>query len=515
LAAETAEFGARNPRRAAEAYRQLAATSSRAGRARALVGLGRVLRDSGRHAEALEVYADLAKLPDIVIEGRPADLIARIGQCRVLQESGQHAQLALEAGALRTDLARGNWPITGAVWQAVFNDAAEWAGPTKPADTTRNSRFATAEALELFWRQWQEGRLAGPVLVSTEAGTGLVVWRGNSSAVRALVVDAYWLNTRWRQTASDADVDVALVDRDGSAVLGGTTGQAFTLAAPKTGLPWTIAVASAHPERARGEAAGRRRTFLVGLGVVGLLIVGSGYFTFRGIRRELAIARLHADFVSAVSHEFRTPLTSIRQLSHMLQSGRVESDRRRGQYYDVLVRETERLHKLVERFLKFGRAEAGRYRLEAVDARELVAAVAADFRQSSGNRAIELVTPEIPCPLRADREMLSLAVWNLLDNAVKYSPEDGSVRLELLVGEGRVRIAVHDQGIGIRTQDQRRIFEKFVRGSDSGTSGASGSGLGLALVDRVVRAHGGDVELESEVGRGSVFTIVLPMEHAA
>jgi signal transduction histidine kinase len=331
-----------------------------------------------------------------------------------------------------------------------------------------------------------------------------------------VVVDAEWLHAWWRQTASDADVDIALVDRDGAAVFGGTRGQAFTLASQKTGLPWAIAVAGAHPERARGEAAARRRIFLVGLGVVGLLIVGSGYFTFRGIRRrELAIARMHADFVSAVSHEFRTPLTSIRQLSHMLQSGRVESDRRRGQYYDVLVRESERLHNLVERFLKFGRADAGRYRLELVDARELAAEVAAGFRESSGSRAIELTTPGVPCPLRADREMLSLAVWNLLDNAVKYSPEGGSVRLELLVGDGRIRIAVHDQGIGIPGQDQRRIFEKFVRGSDPGTSGAPGSGLGLALVDRVVRAHGGAVELESEVGRGSIFTIVLPMEHAA
>jgi signal transduction histidine kinase len=110
---------------------------------------------------------------------------------------------------------------------------------------------------------------------------------------------------------------------------------------------------------------------------------------------------------------------------------------------------------------------------------------------------------------------LTLAVWNLLENAVKSSPAGGPVRLDVRAAGGRVRMAVTDAGIGIPVEERQRIFQQFVRGSTTEVSGPAGSGLGLALVDRVVRAHGGDVELESEPGRGSVFTIVLPMETAA
>jgi signal transduction histidine kinase len=510
--AEAAELSATEFDRAAGAYRRLASSSSRAVRARALIGLGRVLRRAGRHADAVQAYTGLIELNDVVIEGRPADLIARIGVCRALSEGGQHARFTAEATAVRAGLADGKWPVTGAVWHAMFGDEALSAGVNPlPADLKR--RVAAAEALEAFWREWREGTLAGPLLASSEAGSGLVVWTREASAVRVLVVESGWLTALWSQAATDAGVDVALVDGDGRPLVGRLpAATAVSLASAETGLPWTIAVADAHPERTLRDAAARRRTFLAGLGMVGLLIVGSGYFTFRGIRRELAIARMHAHFVSAASHEFRTPLTSIRQLSHMLQDGRVENDNRRGQYYQVLVRESERLHRLVERLLSFGRAEAGRLHTEPLDARELGSAVAKDFQRRLSDRRIDVAVPDVPCPVRADREMLSLAVWNLLDNAVKYSPEGEPVHLEVSGGDGRVRMTVRDRGVGVPPEDRRRIFEQFVRGSDPAASSAPGSGLGLALVDRVVQAHGGDVQIESEVGRGSVFTISLPME---
>jgi hypothetical protein len=171
------------------------------------------------------------------------------------------------------------------------------------------------------------------------------------------------------------------------------------------------------------------------------LILASGYFSFRGIRREIAIARLQSEFVSAVSHEFRTPLTSIRQLSHMLHGGRVGSDERRAQYYAVLVRESERLNRLVERMLGFGRADAGKFRLEPLDARDLARAVVADFTGQASNRVIDVDLSSSACPLRADREMLSLAFWNLLDNAVKYSPDGRPVRVHVEPRDGRVAIA--------------------------------------------------------------------------
>ena len=510
MAAQSAE-DAGDPGRAADAYRQVLTTPVREERARAHVGLGRVLRKAGHRTEALAAYVELSQMHDVVIEGRPADLIGRLGICRTLKEEGQEARLAQETAALRADLVRGRWPITGAVWHAAYADTSGGTGPDQATTDAMNAKLAAAEALQASWPLTEPG----PQLVRSEAGTALVLSIRDESRVRAVVIGAAWVERLWQQIGTDANVDVALLERDGQPILGRTSLAPVSLATAETGLPWTIAVSDAQPERGLREARSRRRLFLLGLSVVGLLIVGSGYFTFRGIRRELAIARMHADFVSAASHEFRTPLTSIRQLSHMLQEGRVESDERRGQYYSVIVRESERLHRLVERLLSFGRADAGRLHTESLDARELGSSVAADFQRRLSDRAIDLALADGPCRVRADREMLSLALWNLLDNAAKYSPLGHRVQLEVSTGGGRVRLAVRDQGAGIPPEDRRRIFEQFVRGSDAAASSAPGSGLGLALVDRVVRAHGGDVQIDSEVGRGTVFTISLPMETTA
>ena len=126
-----------------------------------------------------------------------------------------------------------------------------------------------------------------------------------------------------------------------------------------TGLPWNIALATADPEAVLGEFAQRRRLLLMGLGMLGLLVVAATYLIGRAVSRELAAARLQSDFVSAVSHEFRTPLTSMRQFTEMLIRGR-EYRRRSGRaYYEALARGTERLYRLVETLLDFGRMEAG------------------------------------------------------------------------------------------------------------------------------------------------------------
>jgi signal transduction histidine kinase len=344
-----------------------------------------------------------------------------------------------------------------------------------------------------------------------------LVWKADALQMVAALAGREYLETISRHVGIDADVTMALTDRDGQPIFGHVSGAQATRAATSTGLPLTIAVAAAHPDRAAAEAGSRRRLLLAGLAIVGALILGSSYFTFRGIRRELAIARLQSEFVSAVSHEFRTPLTSMRQLSHMLLEGRVISDDRRGQYYAVLVRESERLHRLVEKLLSFGRAEAGagRYRFESLDAGDLVRSVTTEFQGHADGWSLETTTPSTPCPVRADREMLSLALWNLLDNAMKYSPDCRAIWIELSVDGTRASIAVRDGGIGIPPADRQRIFRKFERGAQGTESGVHGTGIGLAIVRHVVHAHGGEVRLESAVGPGSTFTMVIPMETTA
>jgi signal transduction histidine kinase len=230
--------------------------------------------------------------------------------------------------------------------------------------------------------------------------------------------------------------------------------------------------------------------------------------------RELRVSRMQSDFVAAVSHEFRTPLSSISQLSEMLMTDRLASDDLRSKAYTVLARESARLRALVEALLEFGRLEAGRavYRFEPLEIGAFLETLAAEFGErvgASGYR-IELNRPPAPITVRADREALAQAVTNLLDNAVKYSPECHTVWVNAVRDEGRVTIEVHDRGLGIPADEQRDIFERFVRGSNSKAMRIKGTGVGLATALHIARAHGGKILLRSEPGQGSRFTIVLP-----
>ena len=178
--------------RAAAAYRALAASSSSpAVRAGALMRLARMLRQQGQHDEALNAYAALAQATDVVIEGRPADLIARLGRCAVLDALGRRDELTREAGSLRADLARGRWPITSALWASVFEDATRWvgAGGLAPAIAGLGDAVAAAGALERFWQQRQGAPTTGATrtVLDTPRGLALVIEQVHDGETRVLV----------------------------------------------------------------------------------------------------------------------------------------------------------------------------------------------------------------------------------------------------------------------------------------------------------------------------------------
>jgi signal transduction histidine kinase len=242
--------------------------------------------------------------------------------------------------------------------------------------------------------------------------------------------------------------------------------------------------------------------------IAGSLVVG------RAVRRELVLSRMQSDFVSAVSHEFRTPLTSVCLLTEQLAAGRVTGVEDRKEYYGVLARESQRLRRLVEGLLNFGRMEAGamQYQFETIDPVELVREVTREFQNdaaASGYRVEVVANGAVPL-VAADRAALSSAIWNLLDNAVKYSPRCKTVWAELDVEGGRAAICVRDRGIGVPAAERRTIFEKFRRGDAAREASIRGTGVGLAMVQHIVLAHGGEIRLESEIGEGSAFTVLLP-----
>jgi len=254
--------------------------------------------------------------------------------------------------------------------------------------------------------------------------------------------------------------------------------------------------------------------FFVFLLIAGILVFGL-ILTLRSVSHELALARMKSDFVSTVSHEFKSPLTSIRQLAEMLQSGRVPSEERRQKYYEVLLEQSERLALLTDNILSLAKIESGRaaLRFEKTDIATLLVEVVRSIQERVRHDGFGIdleVKGTLPL-LVSDRTALVQAVTNLIDNAVKYSGESRRISVKAW-REGQVIIvAVRDSGIGIDKKDLGRVFERFYRGGDALTRAVKGSGLGLTLVKEIVEAHGGKVFVESEPGIGSVFSFRLPI----
>ena len=236
-------------------------------------------------------------------------------------------------------------------------------------------------------------------------------------------------------------------------------------------------------------------------------------------RREMAglgdfIRRLEkakSEYVSMVAHEIRTPLTSIQGFSEMAASPDTPPEKRK-EYYRIILTESERLSRLVTNLLNLSRIEAGlELNREPVDVPELVLGEMEFFRSQTDVHRLEYKgSRDIPTVF-ADPERLRQVLQNLLSNAIKYSPGGGRVEVET-GREGRyVTISVRDEGIGIPAEELPRIFEKFSRVERDEATGISGTGLGLAIVKHLVELHGGKITAQSEPGRGSTFTVYLPI----
>jgi two-component system phosphate regulon sensor histidine kinase PhoR len=251
---------------------------------------------------------------------------------------------------------------------------------------------------------------------------------------------------------------------------------------------------------------------ILSITLVGCMVTG-GVLSLVYLRREANLAKLQLDFVSKVSHELRTPLTSIRMFVEMLQSDDGADPNETAICLDVLQKETIRLSERIERLLDWGRMESGRrvYELKDETSEDIVREALQAFGATQVGKIHDIVTEVRDDVLvNADREALVDALVNLLSNAVKYGGEAPHIVVRAEADARHLRLSVEDDGIGIPKREHKNIFQKFYRANDLLSRDVEGSGLGLAIVRHVAQGHGGRVEVESEPGKGSRFTIVIP-----
>jgi signal transduction histidine kinase len=393
-------------------------------------------------------------------------------------------------------------PIDRATFGFYTDFLRQWDAPLPPVEAV-----ARTEAAVELWQQWRNGQLPprGRRILREGKTAVLALWEQSVAWIGA----PNDLQTLFSPLADTQRLKFSAFDLDGQLLFGIAESAGVSLTPGDTRLPFILKVTAldAPPSQAG--------TVLVSGLILALLVMSvAAVALYRVTTRELLLARQQSDFVSAVSHEFRTPLTSMRHLTDLLVSRGITSEERKTQYYELLAHETERLHRMVESLLSFGRIEAGAYawQLEPADVGELTRGIVEEFRREPDAAGREIISDiAVPSPVaRVDRESLSRALWNLVENAAKYSERGTSIRVFVRRHDASLLLGVEDQGAGIAFSEQTKIFQKFVRGAGAKREGIRGVGIGLALVQRIVEAHGGSVRVESEPGRGSTFTLVIP-----
>jgi len=281
---------------------------------------------------------------------------------------------------------------------------------------------------------------------------------------------------------------------------------------------WEVAAYLMNPDAIKRAAITAWLTLGLLIALLLIAMVVGSFLIVNDLNRQVTLARQKTDFVSNVSHELKTPLTSIRMFAELLAEDRVVERDKQKSYLNIITSEAARLTRLINNVLDFSRLERGekKYNLGNLDLAALVNETVATYRPhlESNGFHLEYKLPETPVAVRGDRDALVQIIVNLISNAEKYSNGSKEVVVEIASPQGatgHAEVRVLDRGPGVPRGLEEKIFEQFYRVPDSLSSGIQGSGLGLTLARQIARAHGGDVIYSAREGGGSCFTLRLPL----
>jgi len=535
--AEAAEFRGRNPDEAARLYRDAAAAARQPSkRAAAINGLARVLAKSGpadpavsQYQLLLERYGSLGD-EDGVAFGRYA--LHQLTRIRAEDPTSVVRPLSAFLSRLET----GEEPLTDRT-EPLLQDVEDWL-KRNPEIASANGRiarqiavlrsrldFVTRDARNIEFFQSEDpasfpmldlgpfGAVAGEVAGHPRL---YVVHRiANRPEIAGFEVDLEHLRVALLERAAriptTLEMDVDVVPRGDKRYANEAAGVLRDLS-PLVPA-WRVSIRPRDPGIVSRYVSRQRWIYGTTLALLVAGMVLGVVLVARDLSRERRLSQLRTDFVANVTHELKTPLTSIRMFAETLQLGRASSEDERQESLDVIVSETRRLSRLINTVLDFSTIERGQkqYWMADVNVSEVVRSALNTLKYSLEEKGFTLEADIEPGVKAAgDADALEQAVLNLVDNAVKYSRHNRWLRIDLWTRDHLVYLRVSDKGIGIPEGEHRRIFDKFYRARAGNEGDAGGAGLGLTVVQHIVGAHGGRIEVESKVGEGSRFTIVLP-----
>jgi len=524
--AEKEEFAKKDFLRAAELYRQLMKTAQepvQRGYARLL--LARALAKAGRNKEALSHYRRILALPSRVTDeyGIPLSLYAG----GLLLDSGVGHGEVLEC--IRTELGAKSWlsPAEFYMLQEVVERLVKTAPEESIKDTTKDyQRMINEHILKLEQALELQGDFQKIAFASNQGDQGErdetlwisygeIPWLVSLAPPLAgsqpllFVVHAKDLHASLRQDSGFSETFPGEFH-----FVVGERSEGESLGPNFRGLK--IAFAESEGTALSKQWNFQRSFYLLALLLVLSVTLFGAYLLWRDVRRDVRMAEMRSQFVSSVSHELKTPLTAIRMFAETLRLGRSKNLKTQTEYLDTIVSESQRLARLLNNVLDFSKIEQGKriYRLEPTSLSEIIQASARAMKYPLSQKGFELnVHAEEDLPnVRVDKDAIEQAILNLLNNAMKYSGESHEIDLRLQRKNDKALIQVSDRGVGIDPREQKLIFEKFYRVPMPENERIVGTGLGLTLVSHIVKAHGGNIEVESTPGKGSIFSIYLPLE---
>jgi signal transduction histidine kinase len=561
--AETFEFVEKNVRAAAALYRDLYSTASdRNLKAEMLTGQARCLQKAEEYGEAARVYTRIAsEYSDSLSSSRlPLGILARLQSVECIKRSGDSEQALNNGLDLFRELLKKPSALSGDQFKTYISLAGEaidslLAGEKGTELSAEYSKEYT-DLKKLQAERMKEWEAAGllrkeiiPELTETLSQPGAYSPKpyhlSKNVAGGDLLLLGAWIPDRdGKDTAGIFGAQLkgeylgesvlpeairnAQLNEGAEVILADLAGRPLSAKADSsTALPlateyfednfppWKIELFQA-PAKGLGSLDLRRNFYFWTILTLILVLAFGAFLIVRTIGHELEILKIKSDFVSSVSHEFKTPLTSIRALTERLVDGKVRDTAKMDQYFSVIAQDTDKLTRLVNNLLDFSKIEEGKKKYDFSDtdivqiATEQVQAFKKELVLGGPDIRLE-VAGEIP-NIRADADALSRALANLLSNAVKFTPAGRAIRVGLSTDGDNLILEVEDEGIGIHPDEVGKIFEKFFQGRNALTQSARGTGLGLTLVKHAVEAHGGKVLVESRLGLGSTFSLIFPIK---
>lgn len=541
--AEIFEFSQKDYLRAAGLYRESTLSApSKQYQAIALEGQGRCLLSSQQYDEAYKVFDDLSinygQLQNKA--GHPYGIIAAFQLYAIAKEKHDNSTKIL--ANLYKDLCAGKWLINLSTYD-FYSAEIETAIGKQNQESPYRKNLVFADLLEREIIPKIKEKLAiheatgeveqGRLLVPLEKDFRLVSYKilPNLQSKQNFYGGISWdleliknelIPKILENLEKESGMNFKIIDEKGRNILTGreeaVTKESLSLAFRTIPLPWKILVS--HPEIKSLERTASREIFFYGvlLFVIVALMLFGAVMIVRDISRESETTRLKTEFVHNISHELKTPLTLIRLYGETLQRKENLTNEEKKDAYEIITKESERLSHLINNVLDFSRIEMGRkeFDLTKGDLAEVIGDTLESYRyhlEKKGfiiHKEIAVDLPEI----NFDGEAIASALINLLSNAMKFSSKEKDVTIKLFRKDENVVLQVADKGMGISKEEIPKIFQRFYQVRNKVAPETRGSGLGLTLVKHIIEAHNGKIQVESELGKGSVFSLILPISAA-